>query len=378
MIADNQTAQYHYELWLLSDKGERIALLDGVQSFDYTKAVNSAGQFKLTLKHYFDVMNLQKDRRIAIYRKPYGGTLALDFMGIIETIGRAGRVANRMCSGPSLNGLLERREVLYYAGSTKAAYSAAYADNAMKQIVRENLGASATTGNARYVSNAISASYFSTQADTSQGATIDKQFAWRKVSDVLREISDASRQAGTEIFYEIVPITESTFEFQTFKMVRGIDRRDQITFGVEYGNLDEPVYTESWSDEINYAVAGGQGENVNRALNSAEDTARSGVSIFGKTEGFVNATNVNGTAAVVAAALLEQARSKVNAGRPKKTFSARIVNAPQSLYGVHWGFGDYVTATYDGLTFDAMIRAVTVKVDDNGLETITARIEAYA
>lgn len=376
-MEDNRSALYHYEVWLLSDTGSRLALLDNVQSFGYTKAVNSSGQFNLTLPATFDVSKLQKDRRIAIYRKPYGGVLALDFMGIIETIGRAGRVPNRMCSGVGLNGLLERRYVLYYASSAQAAYSSKAADDAMKQIVRENLGASATTGNSRYVSNVISASYFTVQADLAQGATIGKQFAWRRVSDVLREIADASRQAGTEIFYEIVPLTESTFEFQTFKTLRGIDRRNQMTFGVEYGNLDEPIYIESWADEVNYAVAGGQGENANRALNSAEDTTRSNVSIFGKSEGFVNATNVTGTSAAVSAALLEQARSVVNAGRPKRTFSARIINAPHALYGVHWGYGDYVTATYDGLTFDAMIRAVTVTVDEKGLEKIEARIEAY-
>ena len=372
MIADNQNATYHYEVWLLSDRGERIALLDGLQSFRYTRAVNSAGAFNLTLPSTFDVTRLQKDRRVAIYRKPYGGTLALDFMGIIETIGRAGRVPNRMCSGVSLNGLLERRNVLYYAGSTAAAYVTVAADDAMKQIVRENLGASATTGNARYVSDVIDAAYFTVQADLAQGATLDKQFAWRRVADVLRELSDASRQAGVEIFYEMVPTTESTFEFQTFKTMRGVDRRNQITFGVEYGNLDEPIYTESWADEVNYAVAGGQGEEALRTLSSAEDTARSGASIFGKAEGFVNATQETTTVG-----LTNAAKSAVNAGRPRRSFSAQIINNPQSLYGIHWGYGDYVTATYDGLTFDAMIKAVTVGLDNNGQETIEARIEAY-
>lgn len=372
MIADNLNAKYHYELWLLSDKGDRIALLDNVQSFGYTKAVNSPMAFHVTMPHTFDVSKFQKDRKVAFYRKPYGGVLGLEFVGVIESVSRSGRVANRMVSGPGLNGLLERRFVLYYAGSTKAKYTTKAADDAMKQIVRDNLGASATTANARYVSNVISASYFSVQADLAQGATLDKQFAWRRVSDVLKEISDASRQAGTEIFYEIVPLTESTFEFQTFKTQRGLDRRSQITFGVEYGNLDNPVMSELWGDEVNYAVAGGPGEETARALSSAEDTARSGVSIFGKSEGFVNATQETTTTG-----LTNAARTAVNNGRPKRSFSAAIINAPQSLYGVHWGYGDYITATYDGETFSAQIKAVTVSVDDSGRETIDARIEAY-
>jgi len=37
-----------------------------------------------------------------------------------------------------------------------------------------------------------------------------------------------------------------------------------------------------------------------------------------------------------------------------------------------------VTATYDGATFEAMIRAVRVKVSSGGRETIDARLEVLA
>jgi Siphovirus ReqiPepy6 Gp37-like protein len=381
MITDNRNARSYYELWLLSDAGVRIASLDTVQSFGYTRAVNSAGEFSLTMPHTFDQSILAKDRRVAIYRKPQNGTMALDFMGVIEGITKAGRVPSRTVTGCGLNGLLDRRKVLYFAGSAQAQYTNAYADNAMKQIVRENLGSSATTGNGRKVTNSISSTYFTVEADTSLGSQIDKSFAFAGVGDTLRILSGLSRQAGTEVFFDIVPTTENAFEFRTFVTQRGADRRStsgsQIVFGLEYGNLDEPVYSESWADEVNYAVAGGQAEEAARALGTAEDTTRSGVSIFGKTEGFINGTNIRGTDAAAIAALDDRAKELVNSGRPKRHFTARIVNTPGSAYGLQWGFGDYITVTYDDLQFDAMIKAVTVAIDSAGYEKIDARIEAY-
>jgi hypothetical protein len=382
MINDARNVKAEYELWLLTDAGVRIASLDMVQSFTYTKAVNSSGGFSLTLPHTFDKSLLEKDRRIVIYRKPNGGAMSRDFTGIIETINKAGRVPSYTVTGCSLNGLLERRCVLYYAKSTKALYSGREADDAMKQIVRENMGSSATTGNGRKVTNSISSTYFSVQADTSLGPQIDKSFAFLRVADVLRDISEMSRQDTPEIFFEMVATSESAFEFQTFKTMRGADRRyssglSPIVFGVEYGNLDDPVLSESWADEINYAVAGGQGEETKRALGTAEDTARSGASIFGKTEGFINATNISGSDAAAIVALNDRAKELVNKNRPKRHFTARIINTAGCAYGKHWGYGDYITASYYGEQFNAMIKAVTVTPTPQGGEKIDARIEAY-
>ena len=65
----------------------------------------------------------------------------------------------------------------------------------------------------------------------------------------------------------------------------------------------------------------------------------------------------------------------VRAGRPKRVFEATVLDVPGTQYGVHWNFGDKVTAEYAGEVFDVSIDAVSVSVRD-GEERITARLRA--
>lgn len=379
-MIDYRNVRAEYEVWLLTDRGVRIASLNGFQSLSYTKAVNSAGAFSITMPHTFDKSLAAKDRIVMVYRKPYGGSLALDFAGIIEGISLVGKTPARVLTGVTFNGLLERRYCYYYSDSAQAKVNAQPIDNAMKEIVRDNLGATSTTGNGRYVANAIDASYFSVQSDLSLGTTTTKEFSWRRIADVLRELSEESRKADTEIFFDFVHTSESTFQFQTFKTQRGQDRRQStglnpVRFGVEWGNVDEPAYYELWSDEINYAIAGGRGEGASRLIGSSEDTTRSGVSIFGKTEGFTNATNITSTSTTP---LDNAASALVTRGRPVRKFTGKLISTQNAQYGKEWGFGDYITVTYDGLQFDAMIKSISVSKDQSGDESIDARIEGYS
>jgi len=101
------------------------------------------------------------------------------------------------------------------------------------------------------------------------------------------------------------------------------------------------------------------------------DSTRYGLSVWNRCEATVAGRNEH-----TVAALQDVGYKRLADGRPVIRFRGRIRETPGCLYGRDWTFGDKVTATYMGLTFDCIILAVQVTVDGSGRETIDARLEA--
>lgn len=377
-----------FEIWLALDNGQRLVIVDQAGPFSYTWAANNDGYFSIPLPVGFDKSLLIKDRRIYIWRKPVGGALALDFEGFLRRIVTstdANGNTSRLIEGPGLNYLLSGRYAAFPDANTNVDSTATpvAADDLLKAIVRTNLGSTATTGTGRKASGVINAAYFGVAANLTLGPTISKAFGYRNVLDTLREICDASRTAGTELFFEIVPAIEDgiqhTVEFRTYTTQPGKDRTADsagggLTFGLDFGNMAEPTLVEDALDEVNRVYGIGTGQGSVRGIATSDDTTRQNASIWalreGTSPGQMSLTSTSGSWADVADAAL------VN-GRPKTTLTCKLLSVPSYIYGLDWWRGDRVTVTYDGRQGDALVRAVTISVDANGYETIDAMVETY-
>lgn len=359
-----------YELWLARDDGTRLAVLDNVGPFSFTSVLNNVGHFAITLPENFDRSLIAVDRRVLIWRRPVGGAMYLAFEGLIVIPDDDDSSGNmqRTIEGVDLNDLLRRRIVAYAANSAQAAMTAA-ADTMMAEIVKDNLGSDATAA------RQISSTYFSVAASPGAGPSLTKAFAYRIVLDVLRELADAARDAGTETYFGIVPTTETAFEFRTKTVTWGRDRTadsgNGLIFGKDFGNLAGGHLRQDHSDEVNVAYGLGRGDDDARDVQTSEDTTRARTSIFARREAGAPATMET-----TSAGYLDVADARVAEGRPVTTFTARLLSVPGAVYGLDWGLGDLVTATFDGRQFDAMIRAVTVNVEADGNEVIDVPIEA--
>jgi len=363
MTAEYQAIVHH-------TSGERIGIIDSVIALEYTKVINDAGRFTLRLPVAFDRL-IGIDRRVSIWRKLPGGAFYRDFYGFIRSIVQ-GSDSNgddyTQIGGPGLGDVLRRRIVAYAAGSAEA-FKTAYADDMMKAVIRENLGTGAGT-------RAISATYFSVDADQSRGPSLVNSFAYYNVYDVLSYIVDMARQAASEIYFDVVPLSDSAFVFRTYTTQPGIDRRTStgspVLFSTDFYNLESPQLVEDWSDEANAVYGGGPGLGSGRYVSEQTDTARQAVSIFGRTEHYSNETIADSNAAVDAST-----KGVLISKRPLKRFSATIVDTDRARYGREWSFGDRVTATYRKRKFDCLIRAVSVSLSADGQESINAGLEAY-
>ncbi|MGD8500734.1 MAG: hypothetical protein PVJ86_08810 [Phycisphaerales bacterium] len=366
-----------YELWLTDDAGVRIAQLDDVLWFSATRHISNIAPFSMGLRETFDTSLLKPDRMVQVWRAPEGARIGLWRAYFIRgwhfaTLGGQETIA---VSGVGPNDLLRRRIVAAYASSTQASKND-YADDMMKEVVTEAFadGVEPTPdAGTRVVTG------FTIQADLSNGPTLSKSFAfgrllWPSGGGALAEIAKASREAGTEVFFDVVVSSVSgssiAFEFRTYTGQPGMDVSDQVVFDQQRGNLKDPFLEFDYRDEVNYVYGGGRGQGAARNVQQAYDAGRYSVSRWNRCEGFANATNQTTDDSV-----REAARAMLELGRPKRYFGGIPVDTRGTRFGVDWDFGDLVTARYRGEEFTMIVRVVTLSVDETGHEAIDARLD---
>lgn len=367
-----------YSIYLDDAFGTRLADASNFITLSYTRVVNDVGSLTLVLPGDFPMQYVRApDGRIEVWRRLASGREYLE----TDTIWLIKKVTQRLDASGTKTIVLEAttplsvlrepgRFVFQFAGEAQSTYAAAPADDQIKSVARQNIGTSASG------SRNISA-YITVDGDVSQAASIAKSFAWRDCLKVMQEFADASTQAGTYCAFDIVANAPDSLSFRTFTQQRGVDHRfpagnNPVLLSPEMGNLGETELTQDWSEEVTYALAAGQGEGSARVLGSAQDTARQALSPFGLRELFVDATQYSSTTG-----LSNEAAAAVRRGRPRQVFKGRVLDTPDTQYGVHWGWGDFVTAQAFGQLIDCRIEAVTVTVQSGGrYESIDAWLKA--
>lgn len=364
-----------YELWLTDDKGVRIAQLTTFRTLEASRVVNGIGSINLTMPRSFDKNLIRPDRMIQFWRSPRGGRLKLWRVYFVRLWKFATRGADRLIEfgGPDMLDLMRRRIVAAFAGSTQASKTD-FADNMMKEIVTESIanGVSPTPDAGTRVWSDLSIA-----ADISAGPTVTKSFPLDKLltssnQGVLSVIAKAAKEAGTEVFFDIVPddITSGSFIFQTYTGQPGADLTDRVVFDEARGNMADAEYEEDWTEEENYVYASGQGEQSDRNIQQVYDSTRYSLSQWNRCEGFADARNQSSDNGVIAAG-----NDALNAGRPKQRFTATPLDVAGTRFMRDWDFGDKVKARYENIEFNTIIRAVTISVDEDGNESIGARLD---
>lgn len=347
---------------------------NAASSIKWSRSTNDIGVAVVTIAGTLAPELVTIDNQLYIYRKPLNGSPKL-LTGTSWIIRRYRLLLDdngqQYTEITALSGsyLLTSRGIAYYADTAQTNKTAA-ADNMMKEIVRENLGSSATD-----TTRSLSPTIFSVQADSSRGPTIERRFAWRSnMLTVLQELADASRIAGTYIAFDLIRDSQTTWQFQTFAGQRGTDRRIgsslPLMLGPEYGNLTRVEYMVDWVDHANSIYSLGQGEGAGRIFGTAVDTVRAGASPVARREAMVEARNTDDAGALTAAA-----QAALRDRRPRTTWRGRIVTTPNTQYDVDWAWGDFVTVQAFGQTIDARIDAISVTME-NGVEDIDAWIRS--
>lgn len=311
--------------------------------------------------------NLVPDARLELVRTGTDGVARRVFgtMFLLSawSSGYSGNEADLTISARGASSLLERRIVKYTAGSAEASKTD-YADDMMRDVVRENFGSGAGTGRDW-------SSYLTVEADVSLAPSVSKSFAWRIVRNVLDDLCEASAQnaAPVRLFYDIPHETGTGFVFRVYTGQRGTDRRTLMTLDSAAGDVQAARLSRDYAGEKTYAIVGGQGEGAGRTLVYVEDTTRYDGSPFARKEVWVDARNYTSSTGMSdeGAAALYDARRLV-------TFAGRI-NTGAYEYGKDWDFGDRLYVMHEGVRVDCIVHSVSIRLAQ-GREDVVAELRS--
>ena len=339
----------------------------GGAALGYVLNVGNIGALKLTLPSTFDDRLLPLDGRIGVWRSINGRSPVLDGETVFFIRTWEYDQYTTTVTAYSANDLLRRRIINYFAGSTYSSKTTpTAAGNLIKTFVSENMlaGIVAVDRQGAETQADISA-YLSNQANQGDGQSLAIQCAWRNLADVIRDLSDASTLAGTYMAADVVASSETQLELRTYATVRGVDHTsssgDPVILSPESGSLANCRLLIDRSQEVTFAIAGGEGEKSERLIATSSDAARMAESPFNRIERFGDYSNVGD-----AAALQDIADAMVRAGRPVTEFTADVVETDGATRGIDYDYGDMVTASFRGKQYDCRLDVIEVAVGGGG------------
>jgi len=338
-------------------------------NLEATRVVSGVGAIAITLaESQMTDFPLQADTRMALTLSDgsYSHLFGIYLLGgwVWQTIGNQRYVTlNGLC----LNSLLMRRIVAYAAGSEQAKKSGA-ADNIMRAVVRENLGSLASGD------RDISAYGFSVEADLSIAQSVSMAFAWRKVIDVIADISRVAYQQNAEqLYWDIVPGSDGWSGMFQVRKSFFRDRRMSSPYALwlspDNRTLGEIVESYDRRDAYNYVYAGGQGNGAGRVIVYVSDSGDISQSVIARAESFYDGAQYSERTTLTAAA-----HKYLRAGKPKTTVQAKLNDG--YLYGRDITVGDALTVKGHA-EYDMILRAVRLSSSD-GVTTFETTLEAIS
>jgi hypothetical protein len=375
--------QPFYEVWVSTNNGDRIALLDRAITFGYTKVNGAVGGFSVIVPDYYPDSFWRPDNTLQIWRSTEAGAIPklASFGYMLKTTRKEHAGADVITiEGPDEMHLLGARVVVF--SSTGEATFSGPCDDMMKKAVRRNLG-DETFDTARDLTDWG----LVVTDDASLGVDIDLRNSWGTVLDALREMHGVSANKPDDTTDEVHPVyfrlkatpsdTDITYRFETFVDRPGADRRltsgKPAMFSREWGNLEKPVLSLDFTDSANYIYGLGNSEELYKFLQEAwvqKRLARLENAPIGRREKVRRIRK-----ALAREGLLDGSRAAAHLVRPKFNFSAVIKDTPQAKYTIDWDFGDEVPCMFRGQTYDGIINGIAVAVTETGQEKVQAKVE---
>ena len=359
-----------YELVWYTHEGVRKGVIQAFNSLEYIKTQNAIGSLVVNLPRGL----LQYDQFsvgdiFEVWREK-GGVLELQnetayFLQDWEFWADSEGAEYIRLTAFDANWLLDTAIVWAYAGSAAASKTDS-PDDMLKAIVSEQLGAASGVATRTKLTCAPDLG--------AGGASITKDFAYRNVLTVLQEICEAAQEKNDIwLGFDVVRTAPGAFEFRTYTGQRGVNHSrtsgDPRLVGKQYGNLSKPTFGTYRADERNFVVVGGQGEDLARTLVYRSNSERIHASKWNRREYFKDSRNEETTAALEA-----DGDAALEEFKPRQVLTGTMLDTPGMQFGIHYQFGDVLSAEAFGYHVDCHVTAVRVRVDQDGGEQIDVKL----
>ncbi len=359
-----------YQLHFRDAFGNPLYVTNELFSFEMTRREMGVGVLDISMPYKKPLQDIVKrDMRIDVMRSTAGSSPYLegDTTWFIRKFTKKENAKGEFLSITAYDAItmLFRRIIPYKKTSTEADFTGNN-DNNLKQLVRLNCGALATD-----VLRQLNPALFSVDIDFSifNQNIIDGSYK-NLLDEIVANCDQALNPAtgtGRYLTFDIVCKSATQLEFRTYADQRGADKTvppNALTFSIKNKNLKSIEVTDDATDEYNVVYAGGAGENQNRTLVVAIDTARATYSPWSRIERFLDGQGDSSTEA-----LTESANKELVNGRPKRTVLAEIQENKNCRYGIHYQYGDLVNVEASDEVFQCHFDTLSIKYE-RGRETI--------
>lgn len=349
---------HQYQVRVYNTAGVQVALLVDWTSLHLEKRVNQIYNHTLVLPYNQALVDLfTQDALVEVRRRDPSFGLDnwyTEYIGLHitpqDTTSNEGRQLFTSY-GRGLADLLHRRTIRYYAGSAYSTKSG-FAETVMKQYVRENAGSLAVVP-PRLTDGVTTGLIVAPNLGT--GPVWSGSAAWKNLLSILQEIA-----AATGVDYDVTWNGTNGFTFTTYYPQLGtshtVSDTNPVIFELFRGNMGNPSYVKSRTEEVNDILVLGQGQEDARAVRQ-RTTAATADSIWNRREGIADDRQDSLTASLDAYgdAKLEELQA-----REELTFD--LIQTASSVYGLHYNLGDIVTAKYRNIQVNKKVIGVTIHV----------------
>ena len=343
----------------------------GFLSLSCLRRVNAPGMLVFSLRGDHPLLATLADKwQFELWRKPYGQSWTREMASIFRAGQWSyGEKSSIVLNCPGVMSLLGMRIINYPADtSNKTAFKGVAAETIMKDLVTYNITSSATTGNGRKRNGTNwPATQISVAADGAAGNNLDWYCFGENLLDNLQKLALI---AGGD--FDLVKTGATAYEFRWYTGQLGTDKSATVKFALGLGNMGAPEYSESWLDEKTVACVWGKGEGAGR-----EYVTRTGTNFAAGNdiELFVNASNVE---AGNTDGLNDDGDQKLREVQAIRSFGFDALQAPATLYGVHYGLGYLVGAVNPakGSAYTLKVAAVNQTLEPNGNQKIGVELSA--
>lgn len=330
----------------------------------------------LPLKEFIN-QNISTEWIIEVYRRTAGGELVRvgDTQWIIKLIrykvDEQNETQLHILAYDAMY-LLDRRIVAYVDGTPQTSKTMP-ADDMLKEIVRENLGALSSNYH-RDLSE-----WLVIEPNTSTAPIVTKsEFGLQKVMPVLNDICELSSAAGMYLSYDII-YDESIGKlvFRTYPHQRGADRGSGSVSPVYLAHHTDPVNVMGGglnyasieidaTDERSYIYSGRQAQDANVIFAELENDIITQSGPFARAEDFITtgeSVEYNDVMTEAHAWLQHKFRNLI--------LNAHIQETNDMQLGIDYGFGDILALRYLGTTINIHLDELKITLEGNGREDIS-------
>lgn len=339
----------------------------GFLSLSCVKRVDAPGLLTFSLRGDHPLLSTLADKwQFELWRKPHGLTWGREIAGIFRAGQWSyGEKSTIVLFCPGIISLLGMRIINYHADfANYTVFDGVAAETIMKRLVKYNITSFASLGRKRSGAN-WPATEITVETDGAGGNTLD----WYCFGEnLLENLQKLAAIAGGD--FDLVKTSPTAYQFRWYTGQLGTDRSATVKFALGLGNMGIPQYSESHTDEQTVACVWGRGEGADRDYVTRTGT---NYSTTNDIELFINATDVElGNTG----GLNDRGDQKLREVEATRSFSFDALQAPATLYGVHYFMGDLVTVInpMNRAEYIQKITAITQTIDPEGKQAIGVEV----